>query len=187
MSYSQTYYARMIRAIQGLDLQEVERAVDLIEDAWRGDQQIFTLGNGGSGSTASHFISDWNKGIPARDGRRLRGICLNDNVPMMMAYANDVSYESIFEEPLKNLMRPGDLVIGISGSGNSRNVLRAITYANEHGGRTLGLCGYDGGRLKELAQQVLHVREHHMQLVEDLHLSFGHIVMGRLCGDPRQT
>ncbi|XXF78902.1 SIS domain-containing protein [Myxococcaceae bacterium GXIMD 01537] len=185
MSFSRAYYERMVRAIQALDLEQVERAVDLVEDAWRNDRQIFTFGNGGSGSTASHFASDWNKGVPARNGRRLRCICLNDNMPSLMAWANDTSYEAIFEEPLKNFLRPGDLVIGVSGSGNSPNVLRAIAYANENGATTLGLCGYDGGKLKALARHHVHVREHHMQLVEDLHLSFGHIVMGRLCGDPR--
>jgi D-sedoheptulose 7-phosphate isomerase len=187
MSFSRAYYERMVGAIRALDLEQVERAADLVEAAWREDKQIFTFGNGGSGSTASHFVSDWSKGIPPRDGRRPRCICLNDNMPMLMAYANDISYEAIFAEPLKNLMRPGDLVIGISGSGNSPNVLRAIAYANEHGGKTLGLCGYDGGRLKGLAQHAVHVRENHMQLVEDLHLSFGHVVTCRLSESARSA
>lgn len=182
MSYARDYYERLVQGIGLLDLEQVERAVDLVEQALREDAQVFTLGNGGSGATASHFASDWNKGIRGPRGQRLRCLCLNDNVPMMMAYANDVSYEHVFEEPLKNFLRPGDLVIGISGSGNSANVLRALTWANEHGGRTLGLCGYDGGKLKQVARHVLHVPVHHMQIVEDLHLSFGHIVMGRLGG-----
>ncbi|MFB1483887.1 SIS domain-containing protein [Corallococcus sp. RDP092CA] len=185
MSFSRGYYERMVKAIQALDLDEVERAVDLVEATWRADGTVYTCGNGGSGSTASHYASDWSKSIRARDGKRLRCMCLNDNLPLLMAYANDVSYEAVFEEPLKNLLRPGDLVIGISGSGNSPNVLNAIAYANANGARTLGICGFDGGKLKPLAQHAVHVREHHMQLVEDLHLSFGHVVMGRLCGDPR--
>ena len=186
MSYTQAYYERMVQVIQKLDYAQFEHAIDLVESAWKEDRQIFTMGNGGSASTASHYICDWNKGVSYKKDQRIRGICLNDNVPTMMAYANDVSYQAVFEEPLKNFLRKGDLVIGISGSGNSPNVLGAIQYANEHGGITLGICGYDGGKLKKLSQHAVHVNVNDMQLVEDLHLSFGHIVMQRLCGYPVQ-
>jgi D-sedoheptulose 7-phosphate isomerase len=186
MSYSKAYYSRMVKAIHALDYAQVDFCTGLIEAAWKADQQIFTMGNGGSGTTASHFVCDWNKGISYTREHRIRAICLNDNVPTMMAYANDVSYASIFEEPLKNFMRPGDLVIGISSSGNSLNVLNAIRWAKENGGITLGLVGFDGGQLKPLAQHVLHVAVNDVQLVEDLHLSFGHVTMQRLSGVPAE-
>jgi D-sedoheptulose 7-phosphate isomerase len=172
----------MIQVIERLDHAQIEKAMDLVEGAWKAGQQIFTFGNGGSGSTASHFICDWNKGVSYQKAQRVRGICLNDNLPTLLAYSNDVSYESVFSEQLKNFLQPGDLVIGISGSGNSPNVLRAIEYANDKGGVTLGLCGFKGGKLKELARYNVHVNVDDMQLVEDLHLSFGHCTMQRLCG-----
>jgi D-sedoheptulose 7-phosphate isomerase len=99
-----------------------------------------------------------------------------------MAYANDVSYQSVFVEQLKNLLEPNDLIIAISGSGNSENVIRAVDYANQHGAVTLGLCGYDGGKLKDLAQHVVWANVNDMQLAEDIHAIFGHIVMRSLCG-----
>jgi D-sedoheptulose 7-phosphate isomerase len=98
-----------------------------------------------------------------------------------MAYANDVSYEDIFVEPLKNFFKPGDLVIGISGSGNSKNVLKAIEYANQNGGTTFGLVGYDGGKLKQLAQNCIHVNINDMQITEDLHMVMDHLIMKVLC------
>jgi D-sedoheptulose 7-phosphate isomerase len=98
-----------------------------------------------------------------------------------MSYANDIAFEDVFSEQLKNILEPGDLVIALSGSGNSENVIRAVDYANSHGAITLGLCGYRGGRLKEKAQQVIWVDADDMQLAEDVHFLFGHIVMQRLC------
>ena len=184
MSYSEAYYSRMVRVIQALDYQQVDRCIDLVEAAWKEGRQIFTMGNGGSASTASHYVCDWNKGVSYKKEQRIRAICLNDNVPTMMAYANDVSYLSVFEEPLKNFMRPGDLVIGISGSGNSPNVLNAIDWANANGGVTLGITGYDGGKLRVMSRHSLHVNVNDMQIVEDLHLSFGHVAMQRMCGFP---
>ncbi len=102
-------------------------------------------------------------------------ICLNDNLPTLLSLANDVSYEDVFVEPLKNFLNPGDLVIGISGSGNSENVLRAIRYAKAHGNHTVGLVGFDGGALKSLADICLHIDIHNMQVVEDLHMMMGHL------------
>ncbi|WP_224360483.1 SIS domain-containing protein [Hyalangium versicolor] len=186
MTYSEAYYSRMVKAIHALDYQQVDFCMDLVEAAWKEGRQIFTMGNGGSASTASHFVCDWNKGVSYKKEHRIRAICLNDNVPTMMAYANDVSYLSVFEEPLKNFMRPGDLVIGISGSGNSPNVLNAIQWANENGGITLGITGYDGGKLKLMSRHSLHVNVNDMQIVEDLHLSFGHVTMQRLSGMPAE-
>lgn len=182
MQFAQTYFEKLTATIQDMDKARIDAAIALIETAWKNKKQIFTLGNGGSAATASHYICDWNKGISYGQTNRIRGICLNDNLGTLMAYANDVSYEVVFVEQLKNFLNPGDLVIGISGSGNSPNVLRAIEYANENGAVTLGLCGYDGGKLKSLAQHHVWVPVRDMQIVEDLHLTFGHMVMQKLCG-----
>jgi D-sedoheptulose 7-phosphate isomerase len=169
------------RLLDDFDCSQVDEAVEVIAAAWQQGRQIITLGNGGSSMTALHFINDWNKSVFMATGKPFRGRSLVDNLGLVMSYGNDVSFQDIFVEQLKNILQPGDLVIAISGSGNSENVIRAVRYANEHGAVTLGLCGYRGGRLKELAQHVVWVDVDDMQLSEDLHAIFGHIVMQRLC------
>ena len=139
------------------------------------------MGKGGSGFTAQHFINDWNKSIFLSSGKQFRGRCLTENIGLITSYANDISYEDIFVEQLKNILEPEDLVIGISGSGNSENVLRAIDYSNKNGHPTIGLCGFDGGKLKQLAKYVVWVPINDMQISEDIHFTFGHLVMQSLC------
>ena len=178
---AQSYLSRLIELLQVFDRAQVDDAINLIADAWRSGRQIITLGNGGSSLTALHFINDWNKSIYMATGRPFRGRSLVDNMGIVMAYGNDVSFQDIFIEQLKNVLQPRDLVIAISGSGNSENVIRAVRYANENGCVTLGLCGYGGGRLKELAQHVVWANVADMQLSEDAHAVFGHIVMQSLC------
>lgn len=154
----------------------------MIAQAWRNGNQIIVFGNGGSAMTALHFVTDWSKMISMRTGKPFYGRTLLDNMGMLTAYANDVSYADIFSEQLKYVMKPGDVALAISGSGNSENVVRAIQYANHHDGITLGLCGFRGGRVKDLCQHVVWADVDDMQLVEDLHEIFGHIVMQTLCG-----
>jgi len=140
------------------------------------------MGNGGSAATASHYAADFNKGLSYGKARRFRFLCLSDNVPTLTAYANDVAYEEVFVEQLRNFLQPGDLVIAISGSGNSRNILKAIEYANGEGAVTVGLTGYDGGALKRIAQHGVHVPIADMQVTEDLHMVLDHLayaVLGR--------
>jgi D-sedoheptulose 7-phosphate isomerase len=139
------------------------------------------MGNGGSAATATHLVGDLMKAASQGKNPRFRAICLSDNLPTLMAYANDVSYESVFVEPLTNLMDPGDLVVGISGSGNSANVLRAIEYANANGGVTVGLTGYSGGKLRPLVQHRVHVNIDEMQKTEDVHTIVTHVVAQVLC------
>ena len=175
------YTERLNHVLKQLDHAAIDRGVALIESAWKAGKQIITLGNGGSSLTALHYINDWNKSIYLSHGVPFRGRSLVDNVGLLMSYANDIAFEDVFSEQLKNILEPGDLVIALSGSGNSENVIRAVDYANSHGAITLGLCGYRGGRLKEKAQQVIWVDADDMQLAEDVHFLFGHIVMQRLC------
>ncbi len=165
------------QALDTVPLEVFEELVRLLDQAYQEERQVFLMGNGGSGATASHIACDLNKGVSYGLGKRFRVICLNDNVPTTLAYANDVSYEDVFVEPLKNFLRPGDLVIGISGSGNSPNILKAIAYANSQGAHTVGLAGFNGGKLAGLAGTPLVVQVNDMQKAEDIHLILLHVVM----------
>jgi D-sedoheptulose 7-phosphate isomerase len=176
------YFDRLIAVLTTINRKQIDDAVQVVADAWQAGRQIITLGNGGSSMTALHFINDWNKSVFMHGKKPFRGRSLVDNMGLVMSYANDISFQDVFIEQLKNILTPGDLVIAISGSGNSENVIRAVDYANQNGAVTLGLCGYRGGRLKTMAQHVLWVDIDDMQISEDLHAIFGHLVMQRLCG-----
>jgi len=142
-------------------------------------RQIFVMGNGGSGSTASHWANDFNKGMNYanhQNDTRFKMICLNDNIPTMLAIANDASYDDIFVEQLKNFLQPGDLVLGISGSGNSKNVIKAMQYANENNAITYAIVGFNGGKLKETAKKSFHLETNNMGIFEDLSLIIDHII-----------
>ncbi|MGX5800336.1 SIS domain-containing protein [Bradyrhizobium sp. Arg314] len=178
---AQAYFRKLKVVLASLDHQSFDNAVALVAQAQEDGKQIITLGNGGSSLTALHFITDWNKSIYLSTKRPFRGRTLVDNVGLTFAYANDVSFQDVFVEQLKNILNEGDLVVAISGSGNSENVLRAVRYANDHGAVTLGLCGYGGGTLRQIAQHVVWVNVNDMQLAEDIHSMFGHVVMQRLC------
>jgi len=178
------YYFDRLKSVlmDRVDNREMDSGIALVESAWKAGRQIITLGNGGSSMTALHFITDWNKSIFMSTGIPFRGRSLVDNMGLLMAYGNDTSFQDIFVEQLKNILQPGDLVIAISGSGNSENVIRAVDFANANQAVTLGLCGYSGGKLHERAQHTIWARVDDMQLCEDVHAMFGHIVMQKLCG-----
>ena len=158
--------------------EEIGRA---LLSAYNEERQVFIMGNGGSGSTASHFVCDINKGSCLELKKKFKVICLNDNVPTILAYANDLSYDKIFVEPLKNFLQPKDLVIGISGSGNSENVLQAVSYARENGARTIGLSGFNGGKLAQIVDIPFVAKINDMQKVEDIHMIVVHMLMQYLC------
>jgi D-sedoheptulose 7-phosphate isomerase len=158
-----------------------ESIAQALLEAYEHEKQIFVMGNGGSGTTASHFVCDINKGSCLKHEKKFKVICLNDNVPTIMAYANDMSYNDIFVEQLKNFMNEGDLVIGISGSGNSENVILAVSHAKDKGARTIGLTGFDGGRLAKIVDIPLIAEINDMQKVEDLHMIVVHMLMQHLC------
>jgi len=176
------YLAAHARLAGKLDARAFEAGVDLVRRAFDNGKQIITCGNGGSAYAASHFITDWNKMVNLATGRKFRGISLCDNIGIVTAFANDVSYDEVFAGQLKAILDAGDLVIAVSGSGNSKNVVKAVEYANEAGADTLALVGYDGGKLKTIARQHVWVPSFDMQLCEDVHLMFGHMVMKALCG-----
>lgn len=180
--FAATYLQKLGAVLEGLVPAEIDGAIEVIRHVWLDGGQIITLGNGGSAMTALHFITDWNKGIFSATGRPFRGRTLTDNMGIITAYSNDISYSDVFVEQLKNLVTKRDLVVAISGSGNSENVIRAVDYANEIGCETLGLVGYSGGRLKDRTRRTVWARVDDMQLCEDVHAIFGHIVMQALCG-----
>jgi len=182
---AEVYFSRLQRTINGIDKAAFNSAIDLIKSVWLAGNQIIVFGNGGSALTAQHFVTDWNKSVYLKTGRPFRGVCLAENVGLLSAYANDISYQDIFVEQLKPVLGTEDLVIGISGSGNSEIVLRAIRFANDYGGITLGICGYDGGALRKIARHAICADVNDMQLSEDIHSIFGHITMQTLCGDLR--
>jgi D-sedoheptulose 7-phosphate isomerase len=176
------YLAAHAHLSQTLDVGAFEAGVAVVKAAFDSGRQIVTCGNGGSAHTASHFITDWNKMVNLATGGKLRGISLCDNIGIVTAFANDIAYEEVFAGQLKSILEPGDLLIALSGSGNSRNVVRAVEYANGAGANTLAIVGYDGGILKQIARHVVWVPSFDMQLCEDVHLMFGHMVMKTLCG-----
>lgn len=168
--------------LDSLNKEEINEVMNALENARLKGKRIFICGNGGSASTASHLECDFNKGISYEQDIKYDIECLSDNVPMMMAIANDIGYEDIFVVPLRNKLKPGDIVIGISGSGNSENVVRAIEFGNKIGADTIALTGYRGGRLKEIARYNIHVKIDNMQIVEDVHLVLNHMMMFILSG-----
>lgn len=177
------YIEKLRSTMDRISRDELNNFLNLLVDALESGRRIYIMGNGGSAATASHFVADFNKGLSYGKKRRFRFICLNDNIATLMAYANDVSYDDVFVEQLKNFLEPGDLVIGISGSGNSKNVLKAVEYANSLGALTLGISGYDGGVLKKTARFGVHIPVMDMQVTEDLHMVLDHMayaVLGRI-------
>jgi D-sedoheptulose 7-phosphate isomerase len=180
----QNYLKAHSAIFERLDIESFQKGIDYIERAFRADKKIITCGNGGSASTASHFITDWNKMINLATGKKFRGISLSDNIGLITAYANDLSFKNVFSGQLEALMDEGDLLIAISGSGNSPNVLEAVDVAKRLGGHTLAIVGYDGGKLLPICDHGVWVESFDMQLCEDVHLMFGHMVMKTLCGAP---
>ncbi|MEO1936794.1 MAG: SIS domain-containing protein [Myxococcales bacterium] len=175
-----SYFDQLSGVIDDLDLSSFDDAISLIMQSWMDGKKIFAFGNGGSALTASHHIHEWNKMAYLSTGKPFRGHCLSDSIGLITAYSNDMSYADVYSEQLKNMLDPGDLVIALSGSGNSENVVRAIEFANEAGAITLAVCGFDGGRLKKISGHSVWVPCDDMQICEDLHFIFGHMVMKAL-------
>jgi D-sedoheptulose 7-phosphate isomerase len=178
------YLAAHARLAEQADLAGMQAGIDAIQSAFRAGRKIITCGNGGSAYTASHYITDWNKMTNLATGQKFRGISLCDNIGLVTAFGNDISFDQVFAGQLRTILDEGDLLVAVSGSGNSPNVLRAVEYANSSGAKTLAVVGYDGGELKKIAQTSVWVRSFDMQLCEDVHLMFGHMVMKTLCGTP---
>mgnify|MGYP005846221153 CR=1 FL=1 len=187
MSYASEYRSELMTAIESIDVDRVEQAISWLREARDAGRSIFVCGNGGSAATASHLACDLVKGASFGRRQRFRVMALTDSLPTITAYSNDVSYEAVFVEQLKNFAAPGDLLIAISASGNSPNVLRAAEFANSAGCRTLGLTGRDGGALGRLVQLNLNVPVDHMGRIEDAHLIICHIMAYHFMEQPLKS
>jgi D-sedoheptulose 7-phosphate isomerase len=176
MTFAANYKEDLLNAVNRIDLDKVEKATAWLREARDTDHHIFTCGNGGSASTASHFVCDIIKGASYQREKRFRILALTDSLPTLTAYSNDVNYESVFVEQLKNFAQSGDVLIAISGSGNSPNVLRAVEYARSIGCKTIGLTGRDGGKLGQAAELNIQVPVQHMGRIEDAHLIVCHMM-----------
>ncbi len=176
MTFPEQYKAQLLDTIQALDTDKIQQAIGVLAKARDEGRRIFTCGNGGSASAASHFATDMVKGASFGRDKRFRIMALTDSLPTITAYSNDVCYECVFVEQLKNFAERGDVVIAISGSGNSPNVLQAIEYAKSIGCRTIALTGRDGGKLGPMADLNLQVAHPHMGRIEDAHLIMLHMI-----------
>ncbi|REK50872.1 MAG: SIS domain-containing protein [Bacteroidetes bacterium] len=184
---AQQYIDAVKSTLDALDPKALDALVEAFHTTYEKGGNIYTMGNGGSGASASHAAGDFLKGASYGLDKRFKMICLNDNLPSMMAIANDIGWESIFVEPLKNFLSEDDLVIGISGSGNSKNVFNALEYANAQGATTVAMSGFKGGKISEIATINVHAPVMDMEVTEDVHMVIFNIVkkqmMARLMGD----
>ena len=174
------YLTQLEQVIHHTSREAINAVVGALEAAWRNDRQIFLIGNGGSAATASHMMNDLNKFTLAPGKPRLRALALTDNVPLMTAWGNDTAYEDVFVEPLLNFMRSGDVLIAISTSGNSPNVVKAARVAKETGLKIVGFVGDKGGALAELADLVVRIPSPLIGHQEDGHMILDHVIVGAL-------
>jgi D-sedoheptulose 7-phosphate isomerase len=168
------YFACLSTTVQILPFHAINEAVDLLMRAYEGSATVFLFGNGGSAALASHLACDLGKGTVNGSPKRFRALALTDSVPLMTAWANDSKYDNIFAEQLLNFVQPQDVAFAISGSGNSPNVLNALQAARSAGAFTVGLTGFEGGRMKELCDICVVIPSDNMQIIEDLHLCVAH-------------
>jgi len=180
--HARSYIEKVTAVLRRLDSEAVGRVIDLFVQARDRGNTIFFLGNGGSAATASHFANDLGFGASPEGKTPFRALCLTSNSAFLTCLANDIGYENVFAWQLRNLMRPGDVVVGISASGNSPNVVKAMTYARENGGIPVAFTGFDGGKIKGIAQLYVHVQTEKGEYgpVEDAHMVLDHLISSYL-------
>lgn len=171
------YFEKEIEVINSLDIDSINNVMNLLDETFENEKMIYIFGNGGSAATASHFQNDFNKGISEHTNKKFRFLCLNDNIATVMAIANDIGFDEVFRFQLKERLQPGDIVVAISGSGNSSNVINAVEYARLKGNKIVGITGFKGGELKKIADYSLHAPVNSMQITEDIHMIFDHLIM----------
>jgi len=185
---AEQYFRELQRVCAQMPLAELEGVIIALSQACEQGRTVFLFGNGGSAALASHFSCDLGKGVAHYSpGPRFRAVSLVDNVPTMTAWANDASYDEIFAEPLANFLQPQDIALAISGSGNSRNVLRGLEVARGAGAQTIGFTGFKGGKMKALCDICVIVPSDNMQIIEDLHLSVAHTIFSVLTSRRRNA
>ncbi|MBC7250700.1 MAG: SIS domain-containing protein [Anaerolineae bacterium] len=181
MNNTQQYFAETSRILQNMPQDEIAQTIDILRQARMEGRRIFVMGNGGSAAMASHFVCDLGKGTVEEGRPRFKVMSLNDNTPLLTAYANDCGYDTVFAEPLASLAEPGDVAIAISSSGNSPNVLRAMDVARDRGLTTIGITGFQGGKLKDKVDVCVIVPSDHMQHIEDGQWAVLHAIFLALC------
>lgn len=174
------YFTKIKKILDNIPAEKIEKVSQILLEAYKKDKQVFIMGNGGSAATASHFACDLGKGTTQghvfRNKKRFKVISLNDNTPLVTALSNDCGYDNVFTEQLINLVNKGDVVIALSASGNSKNVLNAVKYAKEKGAITIAFTGFGGGKLMNLADESLIADSNDFGPVEDSHLILEHLI-----------
>lgn len=181
------YFSELFEALSNVDRSSIKQMISALLDCYGDGGTVFICGNGGSGATASHIVCDFNKGISMHHDRKFNFQCLNDNIPTMLAISNDCSYEDVFLMQVEGRVREGDIFIGISGSGNSPNVINAAEYVKSCGNTVIGMTGYSGGELRRMSDISVHVPIADMQKAEDAHMSILHLcaqMVARELGHP---
>lgn len=183
--FIKNYLSDMKRIVEAISIDDIDKAINILFEAWENGNQVFTCGNGGSASTATHFACDLSKTTIVEGKKRFKAICLNDNIPLMTALVNDNGFENLFYEQLINLFQKGDALIAISVHGGvgrdkagawSQNLIKAIKYVQENGGKAIGLSGFDGGLMKEIADVCIVVPINSTPQVESFHLALQHLI-----------
>lgn len=174
------YIQQLSATLMAVEVDNIKKAEELIIGIYEKSKRIFIIGNGGSAAASSHWVCDFGK---TANKKRFQIMSLTDNIAWITAIANDLSYEDIFVEQLRNLMNEGDLLIGISASGNSENVIRAFEYALSIGAKTLGIVGFTGGRVKELSEHYIFIPSSNYGIVEDIQLAIGHMISQKVKKD----
>ncbi len=171
------YLDNETKVIAALDTEEINKTMNALLDCYNRGGTVYTCGNGGSASTATHMVCDFGKGTCYDLEKKFHFVCLNDNIPTILAIANDDSYDNVFVYQLKDRLTKNDILLAISGSGNSHNIIKAVDYAKKVGAKVIGMTGYNGGKLMKAADYHLHAPIDDMQITEDVHLIFNHMMM----------
>ena len=174
------YLERLKNAFDSLSREQINDVMKTLLTAYENENTIYIFGNGGSASTASHYVCDFNKGVSIKLEKKFRFVCLNDNVATVMAIANDCGYENVFSMQLEGKLKKGDIIFAISGSGNSKNVIKAVEYAKKHGNEIISLTGYNGGKLLQLSDHPIHANINDMQIAEAVHMMLCHMISSTL-------
>ena len=170
--YCEDYLKDLKKSIDNLNKEEMNDIFEIIYSAFESGKNVFLFGNGGSGSNADHIVNDFSKGALVYGGKKFKAISLSSNTALLTAWANDSSYEDIFSKQIEVMTEEGDVVIGISGSGNSKNILNAIKKGSEKGAICIGITGFEGGKLKKVCHKCFVVPSNHVGRIEDIHLIF---------------
>ena len=170
------YLDRLKNTLNEVEPSQIEDVINVLLEVYEQENNVYIFGNGGSAATASHCVCDFNKGISEKQKKKFHFICLSDNTATIMAIANDIGYDQIFSKQLEGKIKKGDLIIAISGSGNSKNVLVAVEYAKQNGAKIVSMTGYDGGKLLKLSDYPIHANINDMQISEDVHMIMCHLI-----------